>query len=727
MNACIDHDTVLRPPTSVAARVRTRFPELLRCLPALCLLVAPMAPALAQLFVNPIEGTNPNTADPYTEGQTHHANITVSGIGRGPGILANDANNRYNARAWSTTFDATDHFHWTLTPDPGYAMNLESLVYTGQTSTTGPTTAVLRSSVDGYTNDIGSPTITGATIDLGGPAYQNITSPITFRIHGYGGSNASVGTFSINDFAFHGTVTAQGLTVSLNASGYNGFHVSCFGGKDGWIEAVVTGGTPPYSYVWSNQDTTPTLSDMPAGYYGLVVTDADSTQAVAQITLTEPRAIGILMEPNVYPNGYNVSCTDCYNGSIEVTVQAGVPPYSYMWHDGATIKDRTELGADNHRVTVSDSNGCVQHSETLFLRQPDQDGWSMTGTTGTDPAIHYIGTADSVDLVLKSNGEEVIRLTSNGKLKLSGSTEGTGVLMLDEDGTLRGGGVLPVVPPMPVGVCGDLDVWPFWETDGNDFSALCEGEPRLGTISQTALSIITGDVQQMRIATNGQTQVYGITGIAADDINPFLSFPSRLNVYAADGQWLRMSTGTNKHWRIMPTLGTSEEGPGLRFHFTEGNFPPTNGLGPLALFEDGGLRAGSSLRVLPNGKVSIGEVNTNTPDWDYMLYVEGGLLTERVKVALKTSTEWSDHVFLPGYRLMPLADVECFIQENGHLPGVPTADQMVEQGLDVVKTDAMLMEKIEELTLHTIDLNTRLEHAERMIATLMEQLTRITE
>jgi hypothetical protein len=232
--------------------------------------------------------------------------------------------------------------------------------------------------------------------------------------------------------------------------------------------------------------------------------------------------------------------------------------------------------------------------------------------------------------------------------------------------------------------------------------------PRLGTTSPTPLSIIAGDEQQALIAPNGQTQLFGTTAIAPADVNAFGGIPSRLNVYAADGHWLRLSTGTNKHWRLLPTIETAEESAGLRFHFTNGNYPPTNGLGPLALYEDGGLRAGPSLRVLANGKVSIGNVSTSTPNYEYKLYVEGGILTERVKVALKTTSEWSDHVFAPSYRLMPLTEVADFIAANGHLPGVPSAACMVEEGLDVVKTNAMLLEKIEELTLHLISLEKRM-------------------
>ncbi len=78
-------------------------------------------------------------------------------------------------------------------------------------------------------------------------------------------------------------------------------------------------------------------------------------------------------------------------------------------------------------------------------------------------------------------------------------------------------------------------------------------------------------------------------------------------------------------------------------------------------------------------------------------------------MALRNTSEWSDHVFLPNYRLMPLKEVDTFIKEHGHLPGVPSAAQMVESGLDVVKTDAMLMEKIEVITLHLIAMEKQIQ------------------
>ena len=89
----------------------------------------------------------------------------------------------------------------------------------------------------------------------------------------------------------------------------------------------------------------------------------------------------------------------------------------------------------------------------------------------------------------------------------------------------------------------------------------------------------------------------------------------------------------------------------------------------------------------------------------YRLIVQDGIITEKVKVALKTTADWADYVFEPSYQLMPLDKVESFIKENKHLPNVPSAEDMSKNGLDVSQTSAKLMEKIEELTLYMIEMN----------------------
>lgn len=197
------------------------------------------------IFTNTITGTNPNTANPYTTGQVVAPNLTVSGIGRGDGADGTNANDRYNANGWNTVvIDLDAYFEFVLTPNSGYQINFTSFVYTGQRSATGPTSFALRSSLDGFVNNIGTPTAAGTTISLAGIEYQGITTPITFRLYGWNATN-STGTFSVNGFIFNGTVTTTctppSVTV-LPASGPEGTEVAITASTGSLTGASVTFG-----------------------------------------------------------------------------------------------------------------------------------------------------------------------------------------------------------------------------------------------------------------------------------------------------------------------------------------------------------------------------------------------------------------------------------------------------------------------------------------------------
>lgn len=117
------------------------------------------------------------------------------------------------------------------------------------------------------------------------------------------------------------------------------------------------------------------------------------------------------------------------------------------------------------------------------------------------------------------------------------------------------------------------------------------------------------------------------------------------------------------------------------------------------------------------GKVSIGlDPNmAGTYSGNFKLYVADGIMTEKVKVTLRSSSDWSDYVFEDDYKLLPLEEVEAHIAKNGHLPNVPSAEEVAKEGIDLAKMDAKLLEKIEELTLYVIE-------QQKQIKKLQEQL-----
>lgn len=118
-----------------------------------------------------------------------------------------------------------------------------------------------------------------------------------------------------------------------------------------------------------------------------------------------------------------------------------------------------------------------------------------------------------------------------------------------------------------------------------------------------------------------------------------------------------------------------------------------------------------------NGKVVIG-TGINSFPGDFQLYVRGGIMTERVRVAVANSERWADYVFENGYKLMSLRDVEKHINYYHHLPNVPSAEQMVKSGMDIMETSAKLLEKIEELTLYMIKANKQIEALEAKVNNL---------
>ena len=123
-------------------------------------------------------------------------------------------------------------------------------------------------------------------------------------------------------------------------------------------------------------------------------------------------------------------------------------------------------------------------------------------------------------------------------------------------------------------------------------------------------------------------------------------------------------------------------------------------------------RSGELVRSTASGGVVIGEGVSKTPA-GYSLFVGQGLLAEKVKVAIKNTNEWSDRVFAPGYRLAPLSEVAQYVQTHQHLSGVPSAEEVVKEGVDVAQMNAKLLEKIEELTLYVVTLHNEVQQLRR--------------
>lgn len=118
--------------------------------------------------------------------------------------------------------------------------------------------------------------------------------------------------------------------------------------QQGVINLSVSGGEAPYSYLWSNGDTTPDIIDV-AGNYSVTITDSKGKTLVHSAIIASDTVVATATVVN--------ETTD--NGSITLFVSGGQAPYAYIWSNGATTKDISSLASGSYSVIITDSNGCT--------------------------------------------------------------------------------------------------------------------------------------------------------------------------------------------------------------------------------------------------------------------------------------------------------------------------------------------------------------------------------
>lgn len=162
------------------------------------------------------------------------------------------------------------------------------------------------------------------------------------------------------------------------------------------------------------------------------------------------------------------------------------------------------------------------------------------------------------------------------------------------------------------------------------------------------------------------------------------------------------------HLRFNGTVGVNTT-PNSQFHVNSTSSQPAmrveiNSDTKLLVNENGGLTVGALQpdRTPVNGLYVDGSVNLGHIEAvpDYKLSVDGKVICEEIRV--EDSGDWPDYVFKSDYEMMSLAQVDAYIKKEGHLPNIPAAQIVEEEGFDAGDMVKRLLEKIEELTLHTI-------------------------
>ena len=135
------------------------------------------------------------------------------------------------------------------------------------------------------------------------------------------------------------------------------------GQATGSINLTVTGGATPYIFMWSNNITTEDLFNLTANTYTVTVTGANGCTATASAIIGQTGAVPIPVITSTTP----AACGQM-NGSINLSVTGGASPYVFLWNNGTTTEDLSNLAANMYTVTVTGANGCSA-TETVNVGQ----------------------------------------------------------------------------------------------------------------------------------------------------------------------------------------------------------------------------------------------------------------------------------------------------------------------------------------------------------------------
>ncbi len=138
------------------------------------------------------------------------------------------------------------------------------------------------------------------------------------------------------------------------------FDVICPPDTDGSAIALPTGGTSPFSYLWSNGSTTANISNLGTGTYSVTVTDANGCTASATVQIVSTTTLALSTSK------VDAKCFASNDGSATAIITGGSTPFNIIWSNGATTAVNGNLVSGNYSVTVTDADGCVMSASTTL-------------------------------------------------------------------------------------------------------------------------------------------------------------------------------------------------------------------------------------------------------------------------------------------------------------------------------------------------------------------------
>jgi hypothetical protein len=339
------------------------------------------------------------------------------------------------------------------------------------------------------------------------------------------------------------------------------------------------------------------------------------------------------------------------------------------------------------------------------LKLLNQDG-TMLGSFETDAgASTYLRSFFNltIDPNTSGTGGSYVKITT-----LSGA--GTRMVVADHNGILS-------TQAIPLGGGGG-----YWNQTGNNITNLNDGYVGIGTLNPMRKLHVVGSGMFEPTDADGFTTIHakgavnwnkGLEYKITDADGVSNAYGLKISGYNVSGnktvrfalEGANEGSFTGENWNF-------ERSVMFRGGISNGNHEDfvirlkTNTLSPgnkAIKFYAENFGANPIMSIVQNGTVGIGTSDTK----GFKFAVAGNMIAE--KLVVKLASAWPDYVFEPNYKLPTLSYVEKYIREHGHLPGVTSAKEIEEKGIDVAETQAQLLKKIEELTLYVIELKKEID------------------
>ncbi|MHA4808147.1 Ig-like domain-containing protein [Flavitalea flava] len=468
---------------------------------------------------------------------------------------------------------------------------------------------------------------------------------------------------------------------------------------------------------------------------------------------------GITLTSNASETGGSITKVEFFINNNKIG-EDSTTPYSLIWSGPDT-------GTYSIKVKATDGFGNNNSSTVNVSVRSLSSYWSLTGNTGTKPDSNFLGTIDSFRLAFRTKNLERMSISPTGnvgigtitplaQLHTTGSVRfdqfkndsaSTSVLVTDTIGNLKlkklifANGLTQKGDSIVLG--GDVDITKYAGgqfnlnflnptttyysklTATNNNLSLSSNNPSGGYLSGSALNL-NSDTTGGNNGSNYILESYIGPATASHRFHSTISGFTEL-LHGQSGIKIEAADSLGSTSIEMQATGS------IKMNASTVQFPSfvnnaagdsvltTNAQGYLKLKSITALSNLSRWKISGNtifdslDNVGIGTSNTQ----GYKLAVNGNAIFTKAKV--KPQNLWPDYVFKPGYRLQELKEVERYVSEHQHLPGVNSAAEVERNGIDLGHNQVTLLKKIEELTLYLIEQDKKLTQQELEIQRLKQQ------